>query len=900
MAQISPNIGVPTVSPDATPGNDYQNVRATPEQTGGLIAQGLDRFGAGATKAGDFFGEVQTDDASNNYQKAASELTEHFKTLNGADALNAQEDTKKQLDDLYRAARSGLARPDQQLKFDSQNRPYTDRYILGQISTHAVQQGQTFALKTNADATDVAHNMAATAGSMGDEKTLAVARAKALDAQAKTLQTMGQENDPNAQATAISKANLVYKTYAETMAASGPQGALKAQQFLERPEIVKALGDNYAEVYSRTRAQADQAKADNLASAPLAAGSIGNPVTHAYNVATGKFDLPEGAGQGGKPGDTVPPPKYDASGNPIPQQASFTSAVGGDSASLIRHFENPAGPWTNAHWDVNHWRVGYSSDTVTRADGSVAPVTATTVVTKEDAERDLQRRVGQSQQQIQSSIGQEAWSKLSPQAQASLTSVTYNYGHLPNELIGPAQSGDQSALAQAIHNLSSNPDRRRQEAANVVGKFGLGGPTATRTMQPTMTLPSGAGVPSGVQSEVATPENPVPDVQPAVATTDAAMQPVAPPSPEDTATAIRAARVRMIEEADASPEVKQRAVAKVNEVFQAAMIAAQVDKKAKDEQNNQAANDYTTEMMKGPSPDIVGRIANDKRITSFETRKALWDLALKSSGENNPAVYGKGFNDVYQRIVKSPGDPDRISDPTEILKMGAGDTPALTFAGTQKALTILNESRKSVDGAGLNVTKAGAYANAKKYLSFESDDGFLKIHDVEGEKLFNGKFTKMFESAFDDWTVKQGKNPYDFPLFDDKKMDEFLQKIRPKSERDAARLSAMGDTIQPPAGAPQPLPPTPVDADSYGWSSIVSKPPMSNGQPWKLSDWAGAINKLRADPSPENAAKFDRYFGQSGYTAEQILSRTEKKTDTTPNREPVVRQPDVTSLPGLL
>jgi hypothetical protein len=42
---------------------------------------------------------------------------------------------------------------------------------------------------------------------------------------------------------------------------------------------------------------------------------------------------------------------------------------------------------------VNALRTGYGSDTVTLADGRVVPVTADTRVTREDAERDLARRV---------------------------------------------------------------------------------------------------------------------------------------------------------------------------------------------------------------------------------------------------------------------------------------------------------------------------------------------------------------------------------------------------------------------------------------------------------------------------------------------------------------------------
>src|SRR3990167_11056337 len=59
---------------------------------------------------------------------------------------------------------------------------------------------------------------------------------------------------------------------------------------------------------------------------------------------------------------------------------------------LLRKFE---GFRENAYWYNNAYRVGYGSDTVTRADGTIVPVTKDTKVTGDDAERDLARRSGE-------------------------------------------------------------------------------------------------------------------------------------------------------------------------------------------------------------------------------------------------------------------------------------------------------------------------------------------------------------------------------------------------------------------------------------------------------------------------------------------------------------------------
>ena len=150
---------------------------------------------------------------------------------------------------------------------------------------------------------------------------------------------------------------------------------------------------------------------------------------------------------------------------------------GGDVQSALRLSE---GLRTNAYWDVNHWRTGYGSDTVTRADGSIEPVTATTQITPADAERDLQRRTGLAAQTAQTAIGAGTWAAMSPGAQAALTSVVYNYGHVPSDIAAAAAAGDASALAGAIAKHASdnggvNFQRRNAEANAVLGKFGLSG-----------------------------------------------------------------------------------------------------------------------------------------------------------------------------------------------------------------------------------------------------------------------------------------------------------------------------------------------------------------------------------------------------------------------------------------
>ncbi|NGO63959.1 phage tail tape-measure protein [Rhizobium daejeonense] len=154
--------------------------------------------------------------------------------------------------------------------------------------------------------------------------------------------------------------------------------------------------------------------------------------------------------------------------NPDQQQtfnansAVYQQAGASAAAQMIRGFESFI---STAKWDVNAFRTGFGSDTTTRANGTIEKVTKDTVVTLDDAERDLARRIVEFQSGIQRAIGVDTWRSLSDAQQAALTSIAYNYGSLPEEIVKAIQSGGgPEIVAQAIAGLTSNPKRRKQEA----------------------------------------------------------------------------------------------------------------------------------------------------------------------------------------------------------------------------------------------------------------------------------------------------------------------------------------------------------------------------------------------------------------------------------------------------
>lgn len=167
---------------------------------------------------------------------------------------------------------------------------------------------------------------------------------------------------------------------------------------------------------------------------------------------------------------------------------------------LLRQKEgfDPGGRGGNAYWDANAWRAGYGSDTITKADGSVVRVKKGDVVSREDAERDLDRRLTtEFIPSAQRAVGNDAWEKLSSASQAVLVSLAYNYGsgawgrtadgQSKGRLAGvaaAARTGDPAALADAVRALAGdnngvNAARRNSEADMVLHGRSAGSPAST-------------------------------------------------------------------------------------------------------------------------------------------------------------------------------------------------------------------------------------------------------------------------------------------------------------------------------------------------------------------------------------------------------------------------------------
>lgn len=160
-----------------------------------------------------------------------------------------------------------------------------------------------------------------------------------------------------------------------------------------------------------------------------------------------------------------------------------------DALSALRKFE---GFRDTPYWDVNAHRVGYGSDTITDPDGTVRRVKPGDRVTRQDAERDLVRRVTTEFLPAAAAAIGPAFHGFTMAQKAAVASIAYNYGSIPKRILGALQSGDAKAAAEAIRALGSdnggvNAGRRAAEAGMFLGGGGsdtVAGGAAGDTLAP--------------------------------------------------------------------------------------------------------------------------------------------------------------------------------------------------------------------------------------------------------------------------------------------------------------------------------------------------------------------------------------------------------------------------------
>lgn len=131
------------------------------------------------------------------------------------------------------------------------------------------------------------------------------------------------------------------------------------------------------------------------------------------------------------------------------------------AADLLKKYE---GFNRTAVWDVNAYRIGHGSDTITDSKGNYRKVKKGDVTTEANARKDLERRLLEFENKVKKQVGSEYWEPLNYKVKAALISLAYNYGSITKPEIKEAiKTGSSEQIANALINSTYNDNKKQSE-----------------------------------------------------------------------------------------------------------------------------------------------------------------------------------------------------------------------------------------------------------------------------------------------------------------------------------------------------------------------------------------------------------------------------------------------------
>jgi hypothetical protein len=199
-----------------------------------------------------------------------------------------------------------------------------------------------------------------------------------------------------------------------------------------------------------------------------------------------------------------------------------------------------------------------------------------------------------------------------------------------------------------------------------------------------------------------------------------------------------------------------------------------------------------TALAADPTSVDVGALARENFPDSQQdTRQALIgaaQTAIAQAGDKTAAGYGPGFWQAFNRVTAADGDPNRIGDPAELLRLAGPDGGgALTMAGVQQLQPFLDQN-KTVEGRAQSAMEQNFLRQAHAAITGTED-----VADPAAEARFQNFLGAYFP------TLKDG-------LAAGKSATQLL------SAASANYLGKLVPAFAPPA-APQPATAAPATAD---------------------------------------------------------------------------------------
>lgn len=800
--------------------DDTLRVRADPAAFGADLAQGAQQLGAGATKAGVFFGQVAADDASNQFQDAAMKIMRGDPTkmvagpdgkqqpdtgylgLRGRAALDARPGTEAQIDGLLKTLRTNLQTPEQQFQFENFSRRYRSK-VSEEIAAHADGQANTWYGQVNQSSAQLA--MAHIAANPDDDAEFNHGLADLRGARIKDAQLKGaQPGDAMFREAVASADRDALKARVEAISVADPTRAM----------TVLNANKAAAGLYYEPLAQQFRTRAEEQAGRTFVRDALAQPTA-----------TPGGA-RNNNPGNIIDGPWARSQPGYRGAAGAFAvfDSIDSGTAAMAANLRGYAAKGVTT---LNQLTAMWAPPPRARADGTIEPLTRGN------------NPVAYAQR-IAAATG------IDPNAAIDLT--------------------DPATVAKIIPAMAAveqgHPVRISSQAPTASPATPPTAPSATPRVATPVAAPSGAIVTPQTLTPaiVATPSIPA---TPVVSTTPPA---VLTPSPADR----KAALYQQIDEAERSgrlsPGAAQRARTDANQAITAQQIEEGTTAKAKKDASDKAMDGFVKRLLTNDTAGIIEQIANDQSLTP----QVKWELGQAAEKQVDEGIvgaakhYGSGFWDAYKRVLLPADNPARISDMAEVLRQ-AGPGGTLTLAGADKLSGVMKAIEKSADTHAVEMAKTAALTAAKGKLSWQNEE--LHLLDADGEYVFHRLFVPQYLSQFDAW-VKAGKDPWDF-INDEKRFQSMLASMgRSKAQMAADRVAA--GTSERPVAAEVQMQPPPQGVDADRWRSIVTAGPPVFSQ----DGWATAVARLSANPSAENIAAFDASkFGRAGADGAEVLRR---------------------------
>jgi len=848
MAQV-PYDPVQDVGPRPAAPSSYFSVQPT-------AFEGMQQFGASLAKTSDFFDQAAIDDAYNKLQQHGTGLqygssepggAPGYMGLQGRAALDARPQVETSIDDYITSLTDELHSPTAKRAFTQRAQAYRAGFF-NQVGAHSQSEATTWYGQVN-DAT-ISNQLSVLATNTSfDPSTFASATENMIQAYVKKAQLQGAVPGDELYTAAVQTAKQQALTeQINAIATVNPSLAL---------DVLSAnkatAGTNYDNLYNALRDKADSKIAQQVGDIALGdanstyAASYANPAQPVFTQAA--TSVPGGMSASGL-ARTV---QIESGGDPTAANASDHVGLGQFSQSTAKE----VGITDRTNPEQSIYGIAAYAAKNARTLGAVLGRAPT------DAELYLAHQQGP---------GGAKKLLMFPDARAiDLLGESAVLGNLPSSL-----------RDQAINWTA------RQFTEYWTHKF-EGTTPADINLQPTAPTPEVTPAPIGGMS---VPAGGIPASVPPMSDTGPEVPEAAPTFTEGAATDQNAptgryeptdqspkalAYQRILDDTTLTPEQRQKALAYVNQQVAAQQIADDANATARKKASDTAAESYA-QMMLSPGADfqkIAAAVREDPRL-EWNTKLSLTN-AMQADATTSltgaTLAYGPAFYTTLKQITAPAGDPSRLADPDAIwARIGTG----LTLSGAQSLVSILGQSQRNANDAATNTTLSSLLTYAHNKLSY---NGELLIpgvpqsiaHDPEGEMIYNRDFVPKFMAAYDEH-LKKGGSPWDF--LTNETVDKLANGLRDPRELARAKLAASVQT----GGALDITTTAPEGVDQKTWQAVLAAPPFTDQGNWTPEMWSGAISALQADPSPENIAAFNDYFGPAGYDAQRILDILGGKT----------------------